>query len=256
MSSEVVSGVSVEVKLYKDVPQDSLFVLGLPDVGLVGAIAVMQLIRNLNMEEIGYIDSDVFPPIALIRKGEPKRPVRIFYSQTGNVLALASEVALPVSALPVFSRSIVDLAKKLRVKSLVLLGGVPVPNRLDIEKPKVYGIGVLSSDREYLEKMGVELIEEGFVAGAYALIMKECVKEGISCLALLAESYLQYPDPGAAASVLEVFSKITGISVDIEQLKSEAEELRLKLRELMQRTMSALREQQKSYEYTLPLMYV
>lgn len=169
---------SEELVLSREKLRESpLLVVGLPDVGLVGAIAVMHLIRSLNMSEVGYIDSDQFPPVAVVLRGEPKRPVRIFYSESHNTLAIGSEVALPLHTLPILARKVIELARLVSCRYVVLLGGVPVPNRFDIEKPKVYGIGVLEEDREFLKRNGVELIEEGFVAGAYALILKYCHRE-------------------------------------------------------------------------------
>lgn len=42
--------------------------IGLPDVGLVGTIAVSYLIDKLKMKEIGYIDSSRFPPLIIIKE--------------------------------------------------------------------------------------------------------------------------------------------------------------------------------------------
>ncbi|OYT61671.1 MAG: hypothetical protein B6U69_03150, partial [Thermofilum sp. ex4484_15] len=141
------------------------------------------------------------------------------------------------------------------ISHIISLGGLPTPKRMEINKPEVGGLGVLKEDREFLRSRGIKVISDGFLAGIYALIAKESFRRGQSCIVLLAESHLNYPDPGAAASILEALSKLFGISVDVKPLLEKAEELRLKLRELMKRTTEALRVSGKDYEYTPPLMY-
>ena len=41
-------------------------IVGLPDVGLVGLIAMSYLISELNLEEIAYMDSDLLPPVVVL----------------------------------------------------------------------------------------------------------------------------------------------------------------------------------------------
>jgi uncharacterized protein len=62
---------------------------------------------------------------------------------------------------------------------------------------------------------------------------------GQSGITLLAESLTQFPDPGAAASVLEVLAKLLSLNVDTKSLMAESEEIRLRSRELMQQTQQA-----------------
>jgi uncharacterized protein len=74
-------------------------------------------------------------------------------------------------------------------------------------------------------------------------------------IVLLAQSHYQYPDPGAAAAVINSLNKLLDISVDVQKLLSQAEEIRLKTRELMQRTAKSLQGMEKSQELELPAMY-
>jgi len=98
-------------------------------------------------------------------------------------------------------------------------------------------------------------LDEGFLAGIYAVLMKEMMKRNLKGYVLLAESHLGYPDPGAAASVLEVLSRLLNLDIDIKPLLEQEEELRLHLRDLMKRTVETLRSAQKTYEQTPPLLY-
>ncbi|RLE83064.1 MAG: hypothetical protein DRJ52_00700 [Thermoprotei archaeon] len=238
----------------EQIPSNAILINCLPDVGLVGAIASSYLVEKLEMNYSGYLDSILFPPIIVLHKDRPLSPVRIYTK--GDLVVVLSEIPLPLDALRHLATKIVKWAEEKSVKTVITFGGIPVPNRIDIEKPKVYGIGATEEDREFLRKNNVKLLKEGFMAGYYALLLKERMKKKGSCIALLAESHLQYPDPGAAVSVLEVFSKIYDVKVDLGPLIEQSEEYRIKLKELMKRTLETFRHAQKSYEYTPPLTYV
>lgn len=57
---------SVKIVETKTVPSEATMIIGLPDVGLVGLIATSYLISERNLEEIAYMDSDLFPPVVVL----------------------------------------------------------------------------------------------------------------------------------------------------------------------------------------------
>jgi len=238
----------------KEVKPRPVVVCGVPDAGLVGAIAASYLVRKLEMEEVGYLDSDELPPVLVFHKGKPSMPIRIYEKE--GVVVIISEVAIPLSLMLDLAKAIVDWAIKKGAQRIVVLGGMPVPNRMEIEKPEVVGAAILDEDRELLNKLGIEVLKEGFLSRIHALIAKECFKEKVPCITLLAQSFLEYPDPGAAAAVLEKLSDIIGVDIDVKPLLEEEEEIRVKLRELMRKALPTIvRQTRKGYEYTTPLMY-
>ncbi|MEB3847244.1 MAG: PAC2 family protein, partial [Desulfurococcales archaeon] len=65
--------------LYGDYSGIEYLVLGLPDVGLVGAITGLHLIRELKMKDVVGIDSYTsMPPVVVIHNSEPMYPMRIY----------------------------------------------------------------------------------------------------------------------------------------------------------------------------------
>jgi uncharacterized protein len=108
---------------------------------------------------------------------------------------------------------------------------------------------------EYLKKYDIQVIEEGFIAGFYALLLRESQKYGIPAIALLGQSFARYPDPGAAASIVEKLSEMLGIKIDVQPLLEKADELKLSLRDLMKQTEAAIRQSSKVLEGHLPAMY-
>ncbi len=54
---------------------------GFPSVGFSSAIASESMIHTSQFELAGIIDSDMFPPISIIKDGKPNYPTRIFVNE-------------------------------------------------------------------------------------------------------------------------------------------------------------------------------
>ena len=229
-------------------------IIGVPDVGLVGAIAAGYIIRSLKMSETGHLESDIFPPVMVVHDGDPKPPFRIYNKD--DLTIIMSEIPLNPEALSQTTHSIVDWAASKNIELLISITGIAVQNRLEIDVPAVYGVGNTSSVKELFIKADVQPFEEGFMAGLHALIAKESTKKKISNLILLAQSHYQYPDPAAAVSIINSLKKLLGLEIDTKELLEQAEEIRLKTRELMQRTQHSMEGMDKGQEQEIPMMYV
>ncbi|MGQ9759602.1 MAG: proteasome assembly chaperone family protein [Candidatus Methanomethylicaceae archaeon] len=248
-----IDGVSI-IETTEIKSKNLVIICGLPDVGLVGIIAVSHIIKGLEMKEVAHIDSDIFPPIIVFHQGIPTYPLRIY--QKDDLLALFSETALSPESIYPLAKVLVGWAKEKNASLLVSLGGIGIPNRIDIETPKVYGASNMVYIRENIKKFEIPVMEEGFLVGPYALMAKFSIHQNLPNLLLMAESYPQYPDPGAAASVINALNKFVPINLDVKPLIERSEEIRLNARELMRKTSENLKKMGKSQEYELPLMYV
>ncbi len=233
--------------------RDLYLAIGLPDVGLVGSISSAYLVDVLGMEEAGYIESDILPPLMVIHKSEAKHPIRLYTKD--NLALLVSEVPIPPEAINLLGKIIVEWAKTHNSKLILSLAAIPIPNRVEVEEPEVYGLAVTEQAKGAMPKSGLKPLEEGMIVGPYAAIIRECIKAEQPCITILAQSHYQYPDPGAAAAVIMAMSKTIGIEVDVKPLLEQAEEIRLKTRELMRRTQQQMRSIGKGQEQEIPLMY-
>jgi len=242
---------AVRIVERKPVPSGAIMLHGLPDVGLVGLIATSYIISELDLEEIAYIDSDLLPPIVVLHQGLPHAPLRIYGKK--DLIAVISEVAVPAKALHLIMRKLVDWAESKGVKMMMSIGGLPVQNRQDIKEPKVFGAGSSRDALKLLREKGLEILKEGFIVGPQALIMRYCAERKLTAIALLAQSFFNYPDPEASAVAIKKFGDITGHRVDVSQLLEKGEEIRLRARDIMRRTQSELTRMKKSQEYDLPL---
>lgn len=242
---------SVEIVEKKAVPSEATMLIGLPDVGLVGLIATSYLITELNLEEIAYMDSDLLPPVVVLHKGLPHAPLRIYGNQ--NLIAVISELAVSVPAIYSIVREIVDWGQAKKVKRIVSMGGIPVESRQAITEPQVFGAASNQELLDMLSKKGLSLMNEGYIVGPQALSMRYSISKKVPAIAILAQSFYNYPDPEAAAMALKEFSRIFEIKVDVAKLLEKGEEIRLKARDIMKRTQQEMNRMKKSQEYDLPL---
>jgi len=227
--------------------------LGVPDVGLVGSIALGYVIQQQHMNERGYIDSPGFPPVIVIHEGKPLTPFRLYRQK--ELAAIISEIPIEPSMLVETARAIVSWAKTKDVQLLIVVSGTAVLNRLEIDEPEVYGVGSSEIMTQLLHDNNIPIFSEGFIAGLHAMVMKESQREGVPCIILLAQSHLQYPDPGAAASLLRSLNVLIDLAVDTDDLVAQEEEIRVKMRALMQRTQQQMPQVQKGHEQELPALF-
>jgi len=234
------------------IPKHAVMINGLPDVGLVGLLAASHIISFLKLREVGAIESDLLPPMIVLHAGIPRAPIRIF---AGNgLVVIISETVIPGSLIRPLANSLVEWATEKSVRLMVSLGGMAVSNRQDIDVPRVFA--ALSAKSVEQELNGAaEVLEEGYIVGAYGLLLRNCAQASIPAITLLTQSHYNYPDPNAAAATLTVVNKILGLKVDASGLVKRGEEIRLRSKDMMHRTHEEMNRMDKSHEYDLPPLY-
>jgi uncharacterized protein len=245
---------SEEVKIIekRNISPGAVMVFGFPDVGLVGVIAASHLISELkDLEEVAYMDSRLLPPLIVLHEGLPHSPIRIF-GDHGLLLAV-SETAIPAEAIYPVMNTLIDWGKRKGVKMMISLSGIPVQDRQDIEKLKVFAAASHSEVLRIVKEKGIEILMEGYMVGPQAIMLQRCANLELPAIALLAQCFFNYPDPEAAAEVLNEFANITGIKVDVSKLLEKGEEIRLRARDIMKRTQQELSRMRKTQEYDIPL---
>ncbi|HDD26190.1 MAG TPA: proteasome assembly chaperone family protein [Acidilobales archaeon] len=227
-------------------------IIAVPDAGLVGVIGASHIIKALGMREVGGIDSYIhLPPIAVISRKEVRLPVRIFYRD--NLLLIYSEFIPPMHALPQLVRALVHYVERKGAEYLVLMSGIPIPNRFEVDKLRTYYIATTPKALELVKGVDIIPFENGYLVGPYALLLKESVRLRFNSIILLTESFMEFPDPEASARNIQIFSKITGLKIDVKELLEQAEIIRLKARDTMKNVVHNLAQMRKEYEYAVPL---
>jgi len=252
MPPDRVSKEGLKIVESEPIPRQTVMINGLPDVGLVGLLAASHIISSLKLNEVGAIESDLLPPMIVLHGGLPKAPLRIF---AGHGLAVViSETVIPGSLIRPLANTLVEWAVANNARLMVSLGGMAVSNRQDIDTPKVFAALSAKSVESQLNG-AAEVLEEGYIVGAYGLLLRNCAQASIPAITLLTQSHYNYPDPEAAAAALTAVNKILGLKIDPSELLKRGEEIRLRSKDMMHRTHEEMNRMDKAHEYDLPPLY-
>ncbi|QKQ99311.1 proteasome assembly chaperone family protein [Metallosphaera tengchongensis] len=243
----------IEERYIPELRKPAYMLIGIPDAGLVGEIVTEFLISKGIVEEFGQIFSRKYlPPILHVDDGVAKSPLRLYYGKGINLIVLHAWTALPANAAYPLAKLVTDYASRYGIQEIISITGLPVPNRLDLEKPSAYWIANSKDMAESLNGLSnVQKFAQGYISGPYAPILYESSKTKIRNLAIVVESFLDIPDPEASAVALEIISSYLGFKVDVSGLLQEAEEIRSRIRGLMEQTKKEL----PSYSSGKPMSY-
>jgi uncharacterized protein len=240
----------VEYEEFK-LERPSVLFVALPDTGLVGVISASYMTSKLGLSEVGGVDSPYFPPITVIHKGFSRPPVRIFAG--GRLITVFTEVSLLPDVQAQLITSLLDYARLRGVDYVVSSTGIPAHNRLDLDDLRTFYVTSVGGRDDFVEGGGARMLESGLLIGPSAVLLKEGARRRVKVLILLTESFLEFPDPEAAAKGLIVFSKIFGLKVDVADLIEQAEMIKLRARETMKQAVNMMSAMRKDLEYGMPL---
>lgn len=228
----MVDMVETDVKCCKIISEDvkdAVVLEGSPELGLIGNILGWLLVEELKMKQIGYIDSKDFPPLAVLYKGIAIHPFRI-YSSDGIVLFL-SDFIIPPAVSYDMSNAIVDWMEKNNSKELITFNSMVVMEKSD-------SVAAAANSEDALKRLGdldLPILPFGNVNGLSGSLLTKTATKDIPASCLFAEVLNQYPDPRAAASLVNVLNKMLNIEVNAEPLLKEADEIEDRLKELANR---------------------
>ncbi|SCG86730.1 proteasome assembly chaperone family protein [Methanobacterium congolense] len=225
----MVKMVETEAECCKIVSEDvenAVVLEGSPGLGLIGNIVGWLLVEELNMKQIGHISSKYFPPLAVLYKGIAIHPFRI-YSSEGIVLFL-SDFIVPPNVTYDMANVIVEWMKKNNSKELITFNSMVVPQ-------KNSGVAGAANSQEALQRLGdidLPILPFGNLGGLSGTLLTKTASKNIPASCLFAEVLNQYPDPRAAAGVVNVLNTMLDIQVNADPLIKEAEEIEARLKEL------------------------
>jgi uncharacterized protein len=216
-------------KIISEDVKDAVVLEGSPELGLIGNILGWLLVEELKMKQIGYIDSKDFPPLAVLYKGIAIHPFRI-YSSDGIVLFL-SDFIIPPTVSYDMSNAIVEWMERNNSKELITFNSMVVMEKSD-------SVAAAANSENALKRLGdldLPILPFGNVNGLSGSLLTRTATKDIPASCLFAEVLNQYPDPRAAASLVNVLNKMLDIKVNAEPLLKEAEEIEERLKELANR---------------------
>ncbi|TFG03735.1 MAG: proteasome assembly chaperone family protein [Promethearchaeota archaeon] len=237
-SAVVIEDITVEIK------ENATLILGFAGVGLIGNIITNTLIDQIpDMIEIGFLTSELLPPISIFYDGILKHPFRLYYSSQNNVLVGISEVPFQMtSAYNDLAKTICNwaLSEDVQAKEIVVFQGILKQGVID-DFPVYYASE--KDSMEVLDKLKLEKFERGIITGPESTVINEALTNKLNALALFTPVY-QIPTPEGAAAILEVLNELYGLNIDTSKLIEEGKEIKAKMLELAQKAQEYQSQQQ------------
>lgn len=216
-----------------------------PGMGEVAFKAASFLVEKLKAQEFASIQAEDFFYIAgsVVEKGllsTPELPQSKFYywknKEGKNDLIIFLCNAQPdLARAESYSKSIIQIAKSFKVQKVVSFASMP--QAIDhTQEPSVWFAATSAAISETLKKLDLVSLAEGQISGMNGLFLGIAKREGFEGFCLLGEIPLytiQIENPKASAAVLDAFSRITGIKIDLSALNTQAHSVETEINKLL-----------------------
>lgn len=192
---------------------------GFPSVGFTSAIAIESLIHTSQFELVGFLDSDRFPAVSLVKNGKPNFPTSIFVNNDLKVAVFSSYLALHETLHKAMARTMLQWAKKHNVEYVIT--SVPVKGK---EEGKITAAGSTDKARSKLKETNIEVLERGAIPGLPGALLNQGMINNQNVIVILFNSNQIIPDFKSSAELCMSMSKLVpGMACDIPALQKEAE---------------------------------
>jgi uncharacterized protein len=194
---------------------------GFPYTGLANAIATESLVNNTSKFELaGIIDSELFPPISIVREEVPNFPARILVNKDLKVAVFSSYLTPHESIHRQVAKTMLDWANEHKISFIISSSAI----KTDEEAPFVIGVGSTDEAKKKLHDANIPVLKNGTIPGIPGILLNEGTISNINVIVLLCKAREAGPDFRAGAEICMAMSKLVpGASCDLKSLLSEAE---------------------------------
>jgi len=223
--------------------KDTILLVGFPSNGLVGTFTISYLVHSLKMKQIGEIEMPEFPPALFVDDGEIFGPIRIYKKE--NLFVVVSDIPFPSDIAYIFAKSVIQVIKSHKIGKVIIMSGLESMDK-ENKNPKVYGLVTQKSLEVLLYENNIPKFLSGTIFGTDAAVISALRMSNIPTVMLYAECHPLFPDPKASTHAITVISKILKIQIDVKDIEKKLEFLRIQHRKLMQQTIDALQQDQRT----------
>jgi proteasome assembly chaperone (PAC2) family protein len=118
---------------------------------------------------------------------------------------------------------------------------------------RIFGAATDRETLEELKRLELEVLEDGHIGGLNGVLLGAAGESGLRGACLLGEMphiFSQLPFPKASQAILEVFTALTGIDLDLTELAEQAKAIDQQLGEILARVEEAYGQQHPAEEET------
>lgn len=215
-----------------------------PGMGNVAVSAGYYLLAKLGMHVIAEYESrDLFDvdhvevKAGIIRAGH--RPRNRFFLWTDpqkkhDIVVFFGEAQPPLGKY-LFCHRLIDYARELGVERVFTFAAMAT--QMHPEHPsRVFGAATDDVNLDELKRLELEVLEDGHIGGLNGVLLGAAAESGLRGACLLGEMphiFSQLAFPKASLAILEVFTTMTGIELDLTELAEQSRAVEQQLGELL-----------------------
>jgi proteasome assembly chaperone (PAC2) family protein len=230
-----------------------------PGMGSVALNAGVYLLAKLGMNLLAELEAgDLFDvdqievKNGIIQTG--RRPRNRFFVWTDpnrkhDLVVFLGEAQPPIGKYP-FCRQLLDYARTLGVERVFTFAAMATQMHPG-HPSRVFGAATDRESLEELKRLELQVLEDGHIGGLNGVLLGAAAENGLRGACLLGEMphlFSQLPFPKASLVILEVFTTITGIELDLTELAEPARVMEQQLGQLLAQVEKAYGQQYPAEE--------
>jgi proteasome assembly chaperone (PAC2) family protein len=152
--------------------------------------------------------------------------------------------AQPPKGRYVFCQRLIEFARQLGVERVYTFAAMATPMHPE-HASRVFGAATDVESLGELKRLELEILEDGQIGGLNGVMLGVAAESQLRGACLLGEMphiFAQLPYPRASLAVLEAFTTIAKIEIDLTELSEQAREVDQKLGELLNKVKQALED--------------
>lgn len=205
---------------------------GFPYTGLANAIATESLVNTTSQFELaGVLDSELFPPISIVREEVPNFPARILVNKNLKVAVFSSYLTPHESIHRDVARAMLNWASEHKCAFIISSSAI----KSDEDAPFVIGVGSTDAAKKKLREVDIPVLKNGTIPGIPGILLNEGMISNINVIVLLCKAKDSGPDFKAGADICMAMSKLVpGASCNLSLLLDEAKNIEQNLKQTEQ----------------------
>jgi len=193
-------------------PSDTL-VAGFSSFGLAGLTAVDYLVRNLDLEQTGFVRAEGLPSITPFMKGQPRHPIRLYSADDLDITVLVAEQFVPPVLGELLAAAILDWTESAEVSEIAVLSGVPIPHGPDAHR--TFYVATDDYRERRLDDGQVPPMESGFLDGTNASLLEQGIDSPLGVGVFITPVHAQAPDADAAVRLVDTIDETYDLRASI-----------------------------------------
>jgi proteasome assembly chaperone (PAC2) family protein len=211
----------------------------------------MTLIAELEASDLFDVDSVEVKEGILQPRAAPRNRFFLWRDPKGqrDLVVFLGEAQPPLGKWP-FCRQLIDYARQIGVERVFTFAAMATQMHPQ-HRSRVFAVASDGPGLEELKRLDLEVLEDGRISGLNGVLLGAAAEGGLRGACLLGEMphiFSQLPFPKASLAILETFTTITGIPVDLAELAEQARISEEQLGELLTRVEQAYGQQEATEE--------